>query len=572
MKGDNMRIVSLLLSSVLLAMMLSSVRAVEQPRLGGTFVVATTSDPSTYNMGTTVDWAPHEGSGADSIFDALVYFDMNYTAKPELARSWTTSSDGLTWTFNLVQNATWHDGMPFTSADVKFSIETLYLPYHPYASRVFACVNRIETPDNYTVIFKLKYPFASLLTYLSYNCGQVLPKHLYEGTNPLNNTHNLNPIGTGPFKFQEWVRGDHITLVKNENYYMSGLPYLDKIVIKIIPDSAARILALEKGEVDSLLPWAIPLQDFKRLTTLSGIHAEVPATWFSGANGIDINQRTPPLSDVGVRKAIAHAINRTFIHQTAFFGIGLLPTGPIGQDLTWCYEPNVTKYEYNVTEANRLLDQAGYSKGQDGTRFGLSLLYDVAATEDTRAAEVIKQNLKDVGIDITLKAVDRATLYDLYAVKWNFDLVIFKRSAGPDPYVALGRTYDSRNIKPVSGANSVGYNNTRVDTLFDMSGTEANQTIRAIYFREIQRILMEDLPMIPLWQTIWPMAASTKFHNIRTAINPFGSLREVWWEGGNATVVQPDEGFPMMYIYAAVGIAIVAVVGTAAVYFRRKRK
>src|SRR5262249_41737702 len=161
-------------------------------------------------------------------------------------KSWTVSPDQTLYTFSLVDTK-WHDGKPFTSRDVKFTLEEVSGKYGSKFASTKSRIKSIETPDDRTVVLQLDRPFGPLLFSLSnYGNGVILPEHLFAGTNALTNPATLTaPVGTGPFMLKEWVRGDHITLVRNPNYWMPGKPYLDQIIFKIIPDSSARVLALK---------------------------------------------------------------------------------------------------------------------------------------------------------------------------------------------------------------------------------------------------------------------------------------------------------------------------------------
>jgi len=240
-----------------------------QPRYGGTIVWGMGSDPALPGL-------LGAGSGtflfqqvAHQIFNTLVASDfVTGEWKPELAESWEISPDGMRLKFNLIRNATWHDGKPFTSADVKYSYENINPVYNGFAAMFKAALNSIETPDAYTVVINMKTGWPAMFSPIQGFSGvgwSIAPKHLYEGTDIATNKYNNEPIGTGPWKFKEWVRGDHITLVKNEKYWKKGIPYLDQMIFKIIPSASGRALAFEKGEVDLLWAMTLAYSDGARL-------------------------------------------------------------------------------------------------------------------------------------------------------------------------------------------------------------------------------------------------------------------------------------------------------------------
>lgn len=238
----------------LLAVLLSVVMfAGETPKKGGTFIIAHWGDPISFNPDAKVDDAGNGIYGC--IFSKLITLDADYNVIPDLAESWEVSEDGLTYTFHLRKGVKWHDGHPFTSADVAWTLNQIRTHKEAPAWKNLVDVEDIETPDDYTVIIKLSKPYAPFLGFLAWYGTWIMPQHLYaitENGSPvdwLSNPHNQNPVGTGPFKFAEWVKGDHVTVEKNPDYFL-GEPYVDKIVFKILPDENTALQAFLNGEVD----------------------------------------------------------------------------------------------------------------------------------------------------------------------------------------------------------------------------------------------------------------------------------------------------------------------------------
>src|SRR4051812_9846699 len=215
----------------------------EKPRRGGTAVTVLGADPAVLNPGISVG-VPDVFTGC-IVHDALVRFGKNFEIVPNLAKSWEISPDGLTYTFHL-EKAAFSDGKPVTSEDVKFSLTQVSAKFGPKFIAPGSFIKTIDTPDPLTAIVRLSKPFGPFLFSLA--CEQnapILPAHVFQGTDVLKNEASLSkPVGNGPFMLQEWVRGDHLTFVRNPNYWRKDQPYLDKIVVKIMPDSSARVLAL----------------------------------------------------------------------------------------------------------------------------------------------------------------------------------------------------------------------------------------------------------------------------------------------------------------------------------------
>jgi peptide/nickel transport system substrate-binding protein len=200
--------------------------AQEQPLYGGAMVLATFTDPGSLNPGLTTSVPTHLVAGP--IFNGLVGHDFQFTPVPDLAERWSVSPDGREYTFHLVPQAIWHDGRPVAAADVKFTFEEVLLKYH---GRTRAALERnletIETPDPHTVLFRFKESYAPFLALVEVVNAPILPRHVYAEGDLQKHPANSAPIGSGPFKFKEWVRGDQVTLVRNEQYFKPGKPYLD---------------------------------------------------------------------------------------------------------------------------------------------------------------------------------------------------------------------------------------------------------------------------------------------------------------------------------------------------------
>jgi len=216
--------------------------ATAAPKRGGTLVIAAGVDPGQLNPAISTAGGTH--FVADSMYNGLVFLDKDLTPKPDLADSWTVSSDSKTYTFKLHPGVKWHDGIAFTSADVKFTFEQVLLKYHSRTkSGLEVVLAGIDTPDDNTVVFRFKTPYGPLLQRLDVVEAPIVAKHIYEGQDPTKADANLKPVGTGPFKLAEYIKGDTIRMVRNPDYFKPGLPYLDGIVFKVIPQAATQILA-----------------------------------------------------------------------------------------------------------------------------------------------------------------------------------------------------------------------------------------------------------------------------------------------------------------------------------------
>ncbi|MBF6613258.1 MAG: ABC transporter substrate-binding protein [Chloroflexi bacterium] len=461
------------------------------PKYGGTAVIAIGTDPGQLNPAITTSGNTH--SVADQIYNGLVGLDDSLNPIPELAKSWEISSDGKTYTFHLQPNVKWHDGVAFTSADVKFSFEQALLKYHARTKAGLAPVlDGIDTPDTNTVVFRLKQPYGPLLQRLDVVEAPIIPMHIYQGKDVQNDPANLTPIGTGPFKFVGYVKGDNVTLQRNPDYFRAGLPYLDKVIYRIIPNASTAAQALEQGEVDYI--GSVQGSDLQRLQN----NKEITLAQGYGGSGGSVCQDTlipnltkSPFDKLQVRQAFYMALDRQFILNQVYFNQGTLSTGPISKQMVWAYTSDVTTYPYDVAMANQLLDQAGYPRGADGTRFAITFTH---ATSFDKLGAAMADELKQVGITLNQESLDFNTAVDKVFVKKNFDLGIASYCNGSDPEVGVRRAYVSSNIGPIAFSNGAGYKNPTVDQLFDQAAALTDRTQRAAIYAQIQKIITGDLP------------------------------------------------------------------------------
>ena len=565
-----------------------------EPRYGGTLVWGIPTEPPNL-LGAPPAWLMQQV--AQQMYNMLISYDFRtYEWVPELAESWQISPDGLRVSFNLVRNAKWHDGKPFTSADVKFSYENILPEYNFNAKRFMGMVTSIETPDDYSVIFNLKQAFPPMLSPArAFGCQGwgIHPKHLYEGTKVADNPYNTKPVGTGPWKFKDWIKGDQIILVRNENYWKKGLPYLDRIVFKIIPSESSRALAFEKGEVDYL--WGTGLS-FTSATRIQNDIAQgkLPGkkVWFGpspgGVNGVMLFNLQGPaaLKDVRVRKAIAYAINTDKMNELVWGGAAKTATGPVSSLNSWYYDPNTRQPSYNPATANSLLDEAGYRKGADGIRFSLRITHSVGEFFLPKEAELIRDFLKAVGIDVKLVSLEEATFLDAVFTRWDFDLSLYSQMTGPDPII-LEQYYTGSGIQHAAWSNAGGYNNSKVNELLAASTLQIDRTKRGELVKQAAKIIVEDQPTVWLIENPYIHTLNTEFSD---ELQPgawewaagFGMQRMegVYWTKAplptktveTKTVekpVEPTLGPELAYI----SIAIIALVIVAVSYARiRKRK
>lgn len=452
---------------------------------GGTLVASQSGDPLTFNPDFQVDdngFVP-----TLNIYSMLVTLNSDYAVIPELAKSWDVASDGLTITFHLVENAKWHDGQPVTSDDVKYTFDTIKATASAPANPFFAPVDSIDAPDPATVVFKMKSPSPSLIPFLGWYSTNILPAHIYKGTDWSKNPANQNPIGSGPFKFSKYSPGASLELLPNLDYFGEG-PYLDKLIISIQPDANTAVQALTDGEVDLLLE-SPPRSQIATLQNTQGIKvivAPIPSFYYMG-----FNMKKEPTSKPEVRKAICQAINKQQILDVALGGFGEVADTFYPKSIAWAADtsPDAAPPTYDKDAANKALDAIYPVK--NGSRFKLTFPYFTASPEYADIATVMKQNLKDVSIDVDLVALEIGA-WGTRMQSGDYDIGILGGLWGPDP--------DNLKIRVGTGGgvNDWFYSNPDVDKLLTEGASTVDQATRAQKYFAIEKILATDLPIMPL--------------------------------------------------------------------------
>ena len=463
----------------------------DTPRKGGALVVSVLGEPPHLNPAVTTMGSVHAVTG--SIYNGLVGLDERANPVPELAERWQVADGGKTYTFFLRRDVRWHDGVAFTADDVKFTFDELLLKHHS-RTRAGLAVNLagIEVRDAHTVVFRFKHPNAPFLRRLDVSEAAILPRHVYQGKDPLAQALNANPVGTGPFRLAKWQRGESIVLERNPGYFRAGKPYLDKVVFRTLPNAPTATVALETGEVDYL--WTVPGTELPRLREVKTVSTVRSAAGAGGSYCITTlvpNLRRPPLQNPNVRAGLNMAVDRRFIVDRVEFGAGKEARGPIHSQLSWS-DTALPKFTYQPERAAQLLNEAGFLKGENGVRFKLRFVY--AQTTFSMLAEALKDQLRRVGVELTLEPVDAATAVERVYLKNDFDLGVASYCNGADPDIGVKRVYHSQNILPIPFGNGAGFSNPQVDTFFDRAAQTLNDRERHDLYRQVQQLLVRELP------------------------------------------------------------------------------
>lgn len=486
--------------------------------IGGGLTVSPPKSGGTLKAAFQNEWAgldPHTVSSYSSyqilnnVVEGLTFYDDNLNLVPWLAESWEQSADGLTWTFRLRQGVKFHNGREMTAEDVKWSFERLIDPATGAgnAARVGPPDTQIEVIDDYTVAITHPEPFG------------IFPQSLgFDKSTGIVARESLNdqgiiavPIGTGPFKIADVEGTTRIVLEKNEDYWQQGLPYLDAVEIQPIPDDTVRETALRGGEVDWVL--AIAPQNYDSLSADPNVVvATAPQLSY---DYIGVNVTREPFDDVRVRQAIALTLDREQIAEASYFGLAETIQGPTGPGSPWYFD--YTPYDRDVERARELLAEAGYPDG-----FEMELLPTVQYGETVRAAQVIQQQLAEIGITASINAPEWSEWlelegnfrYDAYICNWN-GLI------DGDQYYYLQHKSDQV-------FNFTGYNNPDFDELVTAARATSDFDERFELYEQLNQILVDDAPYIYMYNKLEIRAYGPDVNGFVTRSDQANNFWTVW--------------------------------------------
>ncbi|MEV4377860.1 ABC transporter substrate-binding protein [Streptosporangium sp. NPDC049644] len=443
-----------------------------------------------------------------AISESLVTVNRENEVEPQLAKSWEQPDD-KTYRFHLVPQVTWHDGKPFTSADVVYSL-TEGLGVNPSTASLKAMIDSVKAVDDLTVDVVLKNPSGAFLAMLNPMSITILPKHVYEGTDLMSNPANRAPVGTGPYKFQSW-EGNQITLVRNDAYW-DGKAAIPTVVFSVSADPNARALALKNGDIDYINSFDLPYEALRQLQNTDGITLDTGRASTS-MQQLQFNMRNPVLAKPEVRKALFSAIDRKFISQTVFGGLSPAGTAALPAD-HWANSGEVDymqEFPFDPVKAGAALDAAGYPKDASGKRFPMTLRFDTGIPGSERTAEVMADNWRSIGVDVTVMADEREVFTDAVYAKHKFDAFIINIAAGADPAIGLYRRYTCDNGQNAVFGNASGYCNKALDELFAQANASNDRAERTSLYAKAQRVIADDLPVATTIQVQYTDAIRTEF-------------------------------------------------------------
>ena len=498
------------------------------PKQGGTLRVALHLEPTTLDPQGAIHATGVQINKV--VFESLIQLDPNGVAKPLLASGWETSPDGKAWTFKLRDGVKFHDGTAFDAQAVKFTLDRIVDgSAGGSSSQAFlGPFERAEIVDRLTIRLHFKKPYPALLDgletgYLAIVSPAAVKQHGKE--------FGQHPVGTGPYVFESWTRGQQVVLKKNPGYNWApahmkhqGPGYVDQIVYRFIPEHQTRLATLEKGEIDVIGrapgPDITRLREDKRFTVYLNMFKGAPTMFL-------VNASKPPTNEVAVRQAMLYAINREAVVKAVTFGISTVAYGPLKPSI-WPYWKGVEQmYRHDPAKARQLLDQAGWKPGPDAirTKDGVRLRTVVNVKDDPQALDmlqVMQANLKQVGMELEIRPMALAASEDLARKGENG--MTFMDWRGTDPDI-LTLHYHSKNI---GGWNMGWFKDPTMDKLLDDAREEMNRAKRQKMYEDAQKYIMEQAATILLFNQVQPDVAAAAVKGLAFDANTYFVLYDVW--------------------------------------------
>ncbi|HKU94978.1 MAG TPA: ABC transporter substrate-binding protein [Vineibacter sp.] len=434
---------------------------------------------------------------ASLILETLVSLDDNGKPKPRLALSWSSSEDFKTWTFKLRPDVKFHDGTPFNAQAVKWNIDRQKDPKNNCRCAFYiANIVSVEAKDDLTVVYTLKDPVVNLPALLT-RPDQNQTVHSPTAMQAKGDDYNRNPVGTGPFVLKSWTAGDRLVVERNPNYWDKGRPYLDRVVLRPLPDAQSRFASLKSGETD--LVWADESEADNIMRARNDKTLQVLTYAGSGAAVNAINTKVPPLDDVRVRRALVMALDRKKMSQALTNGLARPATNPYG-DGSWVKCKDDGALPEDPKKAAALIKEYGKP-------VAFKMLF-TATPRGRAAAQVYQQLWKQVGAEMEIEMVDQAT-FPPRAFQRKFDVIGWRIVDFPDPDVQMFANFHTGS--PVALAN---YSNPELDKLLQHARVTPDEAKRTEDYCAISRIINQEAIWFWTFQNTYYAMAKTKVKGI----------------------------------------------------------
>ncbi|SJM32266.1 ABC transporter substrate-binding protein [Mesorhizobium delmotii] len=475
-----------------MAMLSPGAATAQNPPTGGTFSLPINDDPQMWPLAGGL----YNILVGKALYSGLVRYNLE-TLDPvgDLAESWTVSEDGRTYTFALRKNVKWHDGEPFDADDVVFTVKLWTNKAVPfYLANNFRLIESVTATDSSTVVIKLTKPQAAFPVLLGYNAS-ILPEHLLKNLTPeqlINPTEFLKkPIGTGPFKFEQYQPGSFVRLVRNDDYF-DGKAKLDAMVFRIVPDANSQLALLRAGEVDLAV-----IEPFQLSSVANTPGIKIQSVPIVRSEYIALNNSVGALSDKRVRTALTLGLNRELLLKTVFQGRGTIATGPFPPSVSWAHNADIKPLPFDPKQTQALLDEAGWKVGADGVRtkdgqlLTFTVLYDPSNPTRARTALIAQQQWNAIGVKTTFETSEYRAIVErmrqrppAYQINPNYQVT------PPDPD-GVANNYLSNSL-----ANESQYKRPEIDNLLDQGATAQSREERAKIYKRVQEIIHEDQPIV----------------------------------------------------------------------------
>jgi len=428
------------------------------------------------------------------LYDRLLDYDRNMDIVPVLAKNYEVSKDHLRIAVTLRDSLRWHDGAPITAEDVKFTVDKILDPAVPAVNKEgwFSRLDRVDVTGPLTLDFVWKEPYAPSVHALTQLAP--IPKHVYGEGDFNENPANRSPVGSGPFKFEEWRTGQMISLVRNDDYH-GRKAYLDRVIFKIIPDGSVALNALKTGELDEMritqIQWETQTNDPEFLARFDKKYYNVPQY-----NYLAWNCRSVWFEDRRVRRAMTMLFDRETINKELYSGFAEIVTGPFYKR-SWAYDPAVEPIPFDPAGAMTLLDEAGWTdadndgvREKDGAKFEFDFFIVSGSETGRRFSELFQEQCRSAGVIVNIRQLEGATFFDkMFKGQYDCTASAWRLENDPDVY----DTFHSSQVPPI-GLNHTFYSNLEVDTLLERGRIEFDHGARKAMYHRIHRLIHEDQP------------------------------------------------------------------------------
>ena len=487
----------------------------KKPAVGGELVMRMDKDPDNFNP--ILSSTSYGSMVYAQVYATLFEFNTKWEPTPYVAKEWSASPDGLTWTIKLNEGIKFHDGADLTADDVVFTLMSIKTEgYTGPRGASMKSVKNVTNPDKYTVVIELSEPFAPIFTNINYG---ILQKKLFEGTKVADMaTHavTMNPVGAGPYKFVEYKRGQYVLLERNENWHMSkqhgGAPFIKNLRMMVIPEAATAQAALENGELDLMTPEPMNvknlLDNFK--TKLAPVDYER-----NGWGYMTFNTTRPHLDNKLVRQALTYGLDRKSVIDAVMDGRAVVPAGPV-PTVSWAYDSSIKPFPYDKAKAKQLIEQAGYTLNAQGIYekpgvgpLKLTFYGSAGSTLIEGLSNIARNNWKEIGVDLTIEMMDFNAMMENHLKPGKFDVSFSGFSLGLDP-----DQFSLFHSTQVGGFNRGRYNSPEVDRLLEAGRKETDPAKRKAIYSDYQKILVDDAPVLLVYSNQYTDFVSTKLKGV----------------------------------------------------------